>query len=328
MDEQLLSPTLRSVLAPLLQEFLQDKRNRGFSYGREAYHLLQLDRFLVEAGLAEVALPRALIVQWLSRTAKRRPSTHRKRVVVIRQLAAFLKLHGCPAHIALLPWTPRKELRSAARIFSREEMRALFAAADRLPRNPRSPFRHLVVPELFRVLYGCGLRVGEARRLTLADVDLDSGLLRIHQGKFHRDRIVPMAPGLQCRLARYAKALEGARAPSEPFFPAPRGRQYGHQGIYCIFRGLLERAGIGHGGRGRGPRLHEIRHTFAVHRLEAWYRAGEDLNAKLPLLATYLGHHSMVGTQAYLQLTQTLFTDLANGLDAAYGHLIPEENNL
>ncbi len=325
MNEQLFSPTFRSVLAPLLEDFLKDKRSRGFSYRREAYHLLQLDRFLVEAGLAEVELPRVLTEQWLAQSAHRKPSTHRKRVIVIRQLAAFLQLHGCPAYSPLLPWTPRKEVRSAARIFSREEMRALFDAADHLPHNPHSPVRHLVVPELFRVLYGCGLRVGEARRLTVADVDLGSGVLRIHQGKFRRDRIVPIAPGLRCRLQRYANAL-GARAPSAPFFPAPRGRQYGHQGIYRIFRELLDRAGIVHGGRGRGPRLHEIRHTFAVNRLEAWYRAGEDLNAKLPLLATYLGHQSMVGTQTYLQLTQTLFTELANGLDAAYGHVIPGEN--
>ncbi len=325
MNEQLLSPSFHSVPAPRLEQFPQDKRSRGFSYGREAYHLLQPDRFLVETGSAEVGLPQPLTEQWLSRSANRKPSTHRKRVVVLRQLAAFLRLHGCPAHVPPLPWTPRKETRSAARIFSRREMRALLEAADRLPRSPHSPVRHLVVPELFRVLYGCGLRVGEARRLTVADVDPGSGVLRIGQGKFRRDRIVPVVPGLRRRLERYTQAL-GARAPSEPFFPAPRGRQYGHQGIYCIFRELLKRAGIVHGGRGRGPRLHEIRHTFAVHRLEEWYRAGEDLNAKLPLLATYLGHQGMVGTQAYLQLTQALFTELAKGLDAAYGHVIPGED--
>jgi integrase len=325
MAEPLFSPTFRSALAPLLDKFLQDKRRRGFSYRREAFHLLQLDRFLVEAGLAEVELPQTLIEQWLSRTRHRKPSTHRKRVVVIRQLAAFLQLHGCPAYRPLLPWTPRKEVRSAARIFSREEMGALLNAADHLPYCPHSPVRHLVAPELFRVLYGCGLRVGEARRLTVADVDLDSGVLRIRQGKFRRDRLVPLAPGLQWRLERYAQAL-GACAPSEPFFPAPSGRPYGHQGIYRLFRELLTHAGIVHGGRGRGPRLHEIRHSFAVHRLEAWYRAGEDLNAKLPLLATYLGHQSMVGTQAYLQLTQTLFSTLTTGLDLAYGHLIPGED--
>ena len=327
MNEGLLSPRFGSALASMLEQFLQDKRARGCAYGREAYHLQQLDRFLTEAGLAEAELPRSLAEQWLVRTVNCRPSTHRKRVVVLRQLATFLRLHGRSAYVPLLPWTPRKELRSAARIFSRNEMRTLLDAADHLPYNPRTPVRHLVVPELFRVLYGCGLRVGEARRLTVVDVDLASGVLHILQGKHHRDRLVPVAPGLRRRLERYANAL-GARAANAPFFPAPQARHYGHQGIYRIFRELLERAGIIHGGRGQGPRLHEIRHTFAVHRLEHWYLAGEDLNAKLPLLATYLGHRSLAGTQAYLQLTQILFTELTINLDAVYGFVIPTESTL
>lgn len=325
MTDELFTPVFSSSLARPLQDFLKDKRSRGCSYRREAFHLLQLDRFLVEAGLEELELPRELTEQWITWTVERKPSTYRKRIVVIRQFALFLRLHGHSAHVPLLPWTPRKELRSAARIFSRKEMRALLDASDQRPRNSRTPLRHIVIPELFRVLYGCGLRVGEARRLTVADVDLDCGTLFIHQGKFHRDRLVPLSFGLLCRLQRYASAL-GIRSPDAPFFPAPQGRHYGHQGVYCIYRELLDRAGIEHGGRGRGPRLHEIRHTFAVHRLEQWYRSGEDLNAKLPLLATFLGHRSMVGTQAYLQLTLTLFTELTIGLDAAYGHVIPGGN--
>lgn len=139
---------------------------------------------------------------------------------------------------------------------------------------------------------------------------------------FHRDRLVPMASELCERLKLYSEAI-GHQSSDSIFFPAHNGRQYGGQGVYDIFRGLLDAAGIVHGGRGAGPRLHEVRHTFAVHRLEQWYHAGEDLNAKLPLLASYLGHRSMVGTQAYLQLTETLFTDITMDLDDAYGHVIP-----
>jgi integrase/recombinase XerD len=181
-----------------------------------------------------------------------------------------------------------------------------------------------VMPELFRVLYGCGLRVGEAVRLTVADVDLMAGILRILQGKFRKDRLVPVAAKLQQRLKTYAAAL-GHRSPEERFFPSPRGGSYRPESIYWIFRQLLQSASIAHGGRGHGPRLHELRHSFAVHRLEQWYRAGEDLNVKLPFLATYMGHRSMAGTQWYLQLTQALFTDLAIRLESAFGHVIPKE---
>ncbi|MFQ5550360.1 MAG: tyrosine-type recombinase/integrase [Gemmatimonadales bacterium] len=323
MDKPL--PIFTSILGPLFQDFLLDKRSRGFRYTREAYHLLQLDRFLETAGLNQVALPAPLLEQWLAKTTHRKPSTHRHRLIVARQFAAFLQLRGYPAHHPMLPWTPKKETHSASRIFSRKEIGAILAAADQLPFNHLTPLRHLVVPELFRVLYGCGLRVGEACRLTVADVDLNAAVLTVRQGKFRRDRLVPFAPSLQRRLMQYTNAL-GPRAPTEPFFPTPRGKHYGNHGIYDIFRQLLVHACIVHGGRGRGPRLHEIRHSFAVHRLEQWYRAGADLNARLPLLSVYLGHQSMVGTQAYLQLTQTIFTDLASHLDAAYGCVIPGEN--
>jgi integrase len=313
-----------SKLAPLLRAFLLDKNARGFSYKREVFHLQQLDRFLVRARLKEAALPRRLVERWLSSTLHRRPSTHRKRVVFVRQLATFLRLHGRPAYWPLLPLKPRKEHRSAARIFSRDEMRSILQAADRLPYVLRSPKRHLVMPELFRLLYGCGLRVGEALRLTVADVDLSEGVLKIEQGKFRRDRLVPLAPALRRRLQKYCKSL-GPRKPLDILFPSPRGGgQYNIGSIYSAFRKLLKACGIAHGGRGRGPRLHEIRHTMAVHRLEAWYRAGDDLNAKLPLLATYLGHRTTVGTAAYLQLTQALFTDVVMRLESVVGSVIPE----
>jgi integrase/recombinase XerD len=259
----------------------------------------------------------------LAKTTHRRGRTHRRRLGIIRQLAAFLQLRGCPAY---QPPRPRKasEIYSTARIFSRDEIRRILQAADCLA--PRIPFslRHLVMPELFRVLYGCGLRVGEAVRLTVAEVDLLAGILRIRQGKFRKDRLVPMAPTLQERLKRYAAAL-GPRGPEEPFFPSPRGGFYRTESIYRVFRQLLERAGIAHAGRNQGPRLHEIRHAFAVHRLEEWYRAGQDLSVKLPYLATYMGHRSMAGTQWYLRLTQAIFADLAIRLDSSFGHIIPKE---
>ena len=321
-EKQSPSSMFRSKLAPLLRAFLVDKRARGFRYTREMFHLRQLDRFLLRAGIKKVALSQSVVERWLSSTLNRRASTHRKRVVVVRQLAAFLQLHGCPAHRPVLPLTPRREDRSAARIFSRDEMRSILKAADCLPYSPQSPRRHIVIPEVFRVLYGCGLRVGEATRLSVADVDLAQGILKVQQGKFRRDRLVPLAPALRRRLKKYAEAF-GTRSPDEPFFPSRRGARYGNQGMYLVFRHLLQQSGIVHHGRGQGPRLHEVRHTMAVHRLEGWYRAGEDLNAKLPLLATYLGHRSTVGTAAYLQLTQALFTDLATRLERAFGHVIP-----
>jgi integrase/recombinase XerD len=326
MREPLIWPDFKSSWAQLLMEHLQDKRLHGFSYQREAYHLLQLDRLFESRGIDDIVLTENIVNEWLSSTLHRSPSTHRKRVIAIRQLVKFMQRQGLEAQLPPLPMSPRKELSSKARIFSVNEISRILNAADELPVIAHSPLRHRVVPELIRVLYGCGLRVGEACRLTVSDVDLNEGVLTIKQGKFNRDRFVPVTPGLLHRLNIYTQYLHNTDA-EDCFFPSPRG-QYVPRSIYDIFRELLASAGIEHGGRGQGPRLHELRHSFAVRKLESWYHSGEDLNAKLPLLATYLGHKSLVGTQAYLQLTQALHTDIADKLELMYGFVIPLESSL
>jgi integrase len=201
-------------------------------------------------------------------------------------------------------------------------MRDLLSAVDAMGETSQSPIRHLVMPELLRVLYGCGLRCGEAVRLTVGDVDLNEGVLTIREGKFLRDRLTPVAPALLRRLRVYASAICG-RTPDSSFFPGPHGGAYSVQTVYAVFRRLLRIVGISHGGRGVGPRLHDIRATFAVHRVEAWYREGADLGVKLPILSAYMGHRSLTGTQRYLRLTMAIFPELTRHFEQAYGHLVP-----
>jgi len=176
------------------------------------------------------------------------------------------------------------------------------------------------MPEIFRLLYCCGMRVGEVLQLKVEDVDLGSGVLSVREGKFHKDRLVPMAPSVTMRLRRYASVLGNSAA---FFFPAPDGGHYSKVTVYQVFRQLLRVCHIPHGGRGRGPRLHDLRHSHAVHKLESWYRQGADLGVKLPLLSTYMGHTSLVGTQRYLHLTPEIFPDIITRLDQFTGHVIP-----
>jgi integrase/recombinase XerD len=311
-----------SALAPWLRDFVLEKRAVGYRYTSEQYWLGRLDRHLLEQGHREATLPRALLTTWLARTAHESAKTQAARVVVLRQLARFLQRHGV---LVDLPPNPPRALRGArfvARIFSPDEIVRLLAAVDRMPPDARAPQRHRVMPALFRVLYGCGLRLGEALRLRVQDVDLAEGVFTIREGKFRKDRLVPMAASLQAHLQRYHADM-GVRIPDAVFFLAPHGGVYSQHAPYTVFRWMLRSAKIPHGGRGRGPRVHDLRHTFAVRRLEAWYREGADLGAKLPVLSTYLGHESIAGTQRYLQLTASLRPDLSARLEQQYGALIP-----
>lgn len=178
------------------------------------------------------------------------------------------------------------------------------------------------MPEVFRLLYCCGMRAGEVLQLKVGNVDLNAGIVTIRDTKFRKDRLLPLPKSMTLRLRKYA-AILGERAPEAYFFPAPDQGPYSTVTIYGIFRRLLRECGIPHHGRGKGPRLHELRHAFAIHTLERWYRQGENLGAKLPLLSAYLGHRNLAGTQRYLRLTPELFSDINARLENFVGHVIP-----
>ena len=162
--------------------------------------------------------------------------------------------------------------------------------------------------------------------LRIDDVDLNRGVLTVREGKFGKDRLVPPALPLVERLRSYETALRavlGDRPGDAFYFPSRAGGPHTRETLYVKFRQLLLRCGIPHGGKGKGPRVHDLRHTFAVHAMLRWYREGADLDAKLPVLATYLGHRSLRGTSRYLRLTAELFPEVAARVNAAFGDVVP-----
>lgn len=312
----------QSTLAPWLRDFVIEKRAVGYLYITEQHLLRRLDRHLIEHGHDEVTLPKPLLATWLARASHESTKTQSVRFRLVRQLARFLLRHGVIVELPVSPPRTLPSARFAARIFTPDEIRRLLVAVDQMPPDARAPQRHRVMPALFRVLYGCGLRLGEALRLRIEDVDLAAGVLTIREAKFRKDRLVPVAASLLVYLQRYHAEM-GERSSDAIFFAAPHGHAYSTSTPYAMFRRMLRVAKIPHGGRGQGPRVHDLRHTFAVRRLEAWYREGADLSSKLPVLSTYLGHQSIAGTQRYLQLTASLRPDLSSVLEQQYGALIP-----
>ena len=263
-----------------------------------------------------------------SGSRKRRTSTpaHRRRAPGSRASSpASSPTRGLPAYvpppmrmeIARLEFTPY--------IFTRAEIRALLAAGDRLPATARSPRRHLVMRELFRVLYGCGLRISEALKLTVTDVDLDQGVLLAAGGEVSQGPPGRCLAGAQratavlCRRASTGRAISAT--PSSPIETAgttPSGR------CTASFAGYCETAGMSHGGRGRGPRLHDAAPHLCRAPTRGLVSAGSRLSrAKLPVLSAYMGHQSLAGTQRYLRLTPALFPDVVASVEAVVGHAMP-----
>src|SRR5437588_5208569 len=312
----------QSVLSVCMEKFLQEKYACGYAY-REATRILRrLDDFLVQEGLATCELPGPIARKWLAKKAHESAQTQRHRITLVRQFSRFLLRLGYSAYVPDSTCATRSTATFVPRMLTDEELRKFFQAVDALKPTARSSLRHLIMPEVFRLLFGCGFRAGEVLKLRVRDVDLNQGIITVRQGKFRKDRLVPPALSLVTRLRKYADGFE-SRPSDAIFFPGPSGGPFALRTVYTLFRELLLQCGIPHAGRGKGPRIHDYRHLFALHSLRRWYRDGEDLDAKLPLLATYLGHQHLSGTQRYLHLTTEIFPEITARVEAAFGEVIP-----
>lgn len=322
MRERETKMEFHSPLGELMSTFLREKQACGYRYEVGLHSLRRLDRFLCEQGLHSIALPREMVDRWTAKRDHEQPGTQKLRITIVRQFALFVRRQGFDAQVPQTRQAPVVNMDLTPYVFRHEEVKKLLEAVDHLPPDRRSPRRHRIMPEVFRLLYCCGMRVGEVLRLRVADVDLDAGILTVRDAKFRKDRLLPLPKSITVRLQQYALVI-GESAPEAMFFPAPDGGPYSTVTIYAVFRHLLRECAIAHQGRGQGPRLHELRHAFAVHNLEHWYRQGENLDAKLPLLAAYLGHKGLAGTQRYLRLTPEIFPDIRIRLEHFLGDAIP-----
>lgn len=314
--------TYSSPIHEFIEGVLSQKRAMGYKYESYARLLYKFDQFCLEYGCSEPVLTKELVVNWSQKRSYEAQATLRNRVRVVRQLAIYMNHLG--AHAYILPKnTIPKGPRYVPYIFSDQELAAFFKQTDACHVQSLAPFRHWIMPLLFRMLYGCGLRISEALNLRLQDVDLQTGVLTILDGKLNKDRLVPLSPELTARCETYVKHVHLFSDKTAYFFPAVNGQAVSRGNVYKNFRKFLWKARISHGGWGKGPRVHDFRHTFAVHCLRSWVLEGKDLTAYLPILKTYLGHHSFHDTSQYLRLTAELYPDITARVHDTFGHVIP-----
>jgi site-specific recombinase XerD len=196
-------------------------------------------------------------------------------------------------------------------IYSHEELRHLLEATS-LCEHRCCKVRAYTYRALILLLYGAGLRISEALALTLNDVSLSTALIQIRETKFYKTRLVPIGPDLVNVLTHYAgqRNKEHSAQPDRPYFVSRTGSAIQPWAPDLIFSRLRRRAKVERHDGGRfQPRLHDLRHSFAVHRLISWYRQGSDVQRLLPQLATYLGHVDVAATQRYLTMTPELLRE-------------------
>ncbi len=294
-----------SFLAAELQRFVELRRAGGFDYQAQARLLLYFDRFLVQRPTTEPHPTREIIETYQETLTRLRPRVRSNRCSVVRQFCEYLSRTDPRCYVPEFQRGIRPEDARRPHIYSVREVQRLLAAAAQLP--PANSLRPHTYRMLLGLLYSTGIRIGEAFALKLEDFHREEQNLYIAAGKFRKARWVSLSGTANDAVCQYVEKRQriSPYEPDSPLLVNLRGRRLFHPVVYRTFLQLLSQCGIPHH-RETGPRIHDLRHTFAVHRLLAWYRDGQDVNARLPWLATYMGHVDIESTQVYLHATAEL----------------------
>lgn len=319
------TPSIRPLTLGI-RNYLGAKRALGRKFLNEEKALLLFDRFAAERGLhrPEDVTPTEIEDFLVSR--HRVPArSHNHLVGVVRRFFGWLIGQGAmatsPVHVR-----PRRETaRSLPYLFRPEQIRALLDAAGRLPDTPRSPNRGPTYRMAFALLYALGLRVGEACRLCIGDVDLGRDLLVIRGTKFGKTRLVPFGPRLGAELRVHLAARRGATTdPEAPLLSLDGRRPLGTSYICAIFSKVARDVVSAVPAGVRRPHPHCLRHSFAVATLLRWYREGLDPQQRLPHLATFLGHVSPASTAVYLTVTPELMEEAHRRFETFAARVVEE----
>jgi len=306
----------------LLETFVEQKRNLGYKYDTTRERLLRFSIFSLSYSLENKVLSKQLVSDWTSKRRNESAKNWAHRNSDLRQFALYLQSLGYDAFIPpKIHKTGQGEY--IPYIFTHEEIERFLRVVDSIVPHPLSN-KHQSYPLLFRLLYCCGLRISEALHLKISDVDFDKGVLFIRESKFNKDRIIPVSAPLAEMLIRYQALFNRNNAPEDYYFRNKNGTPLTHDRVYDVYRKLLWKAGISHGGKGKGPRLHDLRHVFCVHTLAKQVKEGADLYVALPILSAYVGHSSVRGTQRYVRLTAEAHPELIEKVSRTCAYVLPE----
>jgi integrase len=288
----------------LVENYIALRRSLGYAFQKQAATLGVLRQY-VEGNNFAGPLTQEMALQFVLSTGADRTGNYRAcRYAVVRRFAEYLAVHDPQTEVLDPRVFPRSRAIPPPRILNNQEMQSLIAAARKI--SPCRPQRGHTLASLVGLLASTGLRSGEALRLDRGDVDLTEGVLQVRKTKFRKDRLVPVHVTTLNELRTYAQARDSAfpKPLSQAFFVSLRGSRLSKAALYTSFHEACVLASIG-----ENPcvlRPHDLRHRFAVTRLAEWRRQNVDVQALLPVLATYLGHARYSDTAYYITGTAEL----------------------
>lgn len=316
----------QSTLAAEFKNFLQMIEAAGEQTRGYEVTFKSLDIYLEEISFEEKALPETVVLQWLD-SMSCKPQTKNRKITHVRVFARYLSALEISSyepeylkeHSNFIPYT-----------FSDEEFQAIMKAADGFKGNIRMDTKtSYVFPMLLRILYGCGLRLGETISLRWENVDLESGILHIKKAKNDKDRDVPVDPSLKKLLARYKDRIYAENPNTDYLFESDRkpGTPYLGWTFRRWFLCIVEEAGILNERPGKfehGISPHTLRHYFTYKSFLQSEEKGRSLEQFAPYLSAYLGHKSLLETEKYLSTDYTLYQKSQQKMAEAINHVFPE----
>jgi integrase/recombinase XerD len=300
-------------LAVAASDYLALRRGLGFKLRHETWWLPDFVAYLDSHGSATITTELAL--RWAQQPPGADPSWWAKKLGAIRRFARYHQASDPRTEVPSADLLPYRGRRLDPHIYSDAELTALLQAARRLP----DPLTSATYTTILGLLAATGMRVGEALQLDEEDVDWRQAVLTLRHTKFAKTRLVPVHKTTLISLHHYVQMRNRLcpRRATPSFFASRVGTRVFHQKFHHVFLQLVRQTGIDRGLR-RRPRLHDLRHTFAVRTLRDWYRAGADVEQRLPWLSTYLGHACPTATYWYLTATPQLLSLAAHRLERAW----------
>jgi integrase len=320
-----------SIYAPYFKQFIDNKKGLGYVSLRTEWVFLEFDKFFIDNKITTIGITRQQVEQWRATRINDAPSTIYTKYSILSQFCKFMCKVGYQCYIPRMPVNPPGNS-FTPHIFSNLEMADIFRACD----DMRLYDKHMstilfIVPIILRLLYATGLRISEALALKNKDVDFNRRCLYVRKSKNGGERIAPLSDALEEVLKQYLHYRNRMPIPrindtNEYFFVSPNGTNCRQCSVYNWFRKALVLSGIPHIGDHQGPRVHDFRHTFAVHSLVQMAKSGMDLYYSLPLLSTFLGHKSLDATDQYVRLTAEMYPDLLKDEKGICAYVFPKTN--
>ncbi len=317
-----------SVYAKHIEQYIEMKRKLGFKFITAAVILLHFDRLAEKSGIASKGITREFAEKWCKRKPNESSTYWYTRAQVVAQFSTFLRDLDIVSFVFRLPPFPNNTF--IPYIYSQKEIKDILKAADRLVIQKRYMNSSIFsIPAMLRLLYATGIRIGEALNLSEDDISVEEKYLRVKDSKNGKQRIIPISDSLVKVLRQYQKQkrkLPIAKK-SNHFFVSVNGRRCNHLAVAKWFKDCLIKANVRCETRNHFPRVHDLRHTFAVTSLATMADAGIDLYASLPILSTYLGHQSLESTNHYVRLTENMYPGLIKDVDVICLDVFPKLRN-